>query len=177
MKSQKEAEFQMSLASAFVKAGYRAALTDAGTGEWDLRFSTKGRIKPDLLVVPEKGEVREIVAIETKTDGSNSISESLDGIQKVIRLSLEKDLKYFVWRKGGKGAAKEVGCPKKYFLATQMSVREGVLCRWKDTFSNVSWGEEAHRYLTVCVNMLLERYGCGLLRKGIYPCPIFVEPS
>lgn len=180
MKSQKERPFQVALAKAFVINKHKVALCDVGTDDWPLRFSSSG-IKPDLLVrlFPEDRRMTKVIGIETKTDGAHSISETLDGIQKIIALATEKP-SFMVWESKplGKVFRQDVSGITEYYLATPMSVVDGIVCRWEDTWSGVKRTEDAHLYATVVLNQLLHRYGGGILLKGNpwvsfsrWPCP------
>lgn len=174
MKTQAEAPFQIAPAKAFSASGHRVALSDAGTSEWPVRFSSSG-IKPDLLVrlYPDDSKLTKVIGVEVKTDGAHSISETLDGIQKVIALSTERP-QYQSWRKEDPSKRSTVSGVTGYYLATPMSVTEGIVCRWEDTHRGIRWPEDAHRYGTALVGLLLARYGGGVL---LNECPWFFRKN
>lgn len=171
MNEQGEREFQIALAKAFEANGCRVALCDVSVESWSLRFSSSG-LKPDLLVSMRSKipELKRVIGVETKLDGDHSISRTFDGVQKVIALSLEKPV-YKVWKRGEEKLVKVVSEVSEYYLATPMSVKEGIVCEWEDTWAGMKWPPVAHRYFTVTTRLFLKRYGGGILLKGVCPTP------
>ena len=180
MGKEKEVPFQLYLARIISGAGHKVGLIDASREEWPLRFSTletlpdkstKGGIKPDLVIQLNEtcslASVCPIIAIETKTDGRNSISEAIDGIIKVIQLREKaKELRYHL-------AGNLIPSPSIHLLATPLSVSDGILCRWRE--KEISSGvplplpPEVDSHLTHAIRLLLGKRDCGiLLRKTFY---------